>query len=398
MLSQKTIDIVKSTAPVLEVTGTEITTRFYKMLFDAHPELLNIFNHANQQQGRQQTALANTVYAAAQNIDKLEALLPAVKNIAHKHRSLGVKAEHYPIVGEFLLKAIKDVLKEDATDEILQAWGEAYGVIANVFISVENDMYNEAETKEGGWEDFKEFTIIKKVEESALITSFYLQPKDQSIVSSYLPGQYISIRVQIPGQEYTLNRQYSLSSAYTPEWYRISVKREAEHDPKGQVSTYLHDKIDVGDSLEVSAPAGDFYCDVNEPTPIALISGGVGVTPMYSMLASIADKNAARPVTFIHAARNKEVHAFAEEVTENMSKLENGKSYVVYEQDDANSELTGYLNADKLEKMIDQNSVCYVCGPVAFMESVIQSLVKIGIPTERINYEFFGPSLAIETK
>lgn len=397
MLSQKTIDIVKSTAPVLEVTGTEITTRFYKMLFDAHPELLNIFNHANQQQGRQQTALANTVYAAAQNIDKLEALLPAVKKIAHKHRSLGVKSEHYPIVGEFLLKAIKDVLKEDATDDILQAWGEAYGVIANVFISVEDDMYNEAETKEGGWEDFKEFTIIKKVEESELITSFYLQPKDQSIVSSYLPGQYISIRVQIPGQEYTLNRQYSLSSAYTPEWYRISVKREGDHDPKGQVSTYLHDKLDVGDSIEVSVPAGDFYCNVNEPTPIALISGGVGVTPMNSMLTSIADKNASRPVTFIHAARNKGVHAFAKEVTETMSKLENGKSYVVYEQDDANSEFTGYLNVDMLEKMMDQDSVCYICGPVPFMEGVIQSLVKIGIPTERIHYEFFGPALAIET-
>ncbi|NQD67191.1 nitric oxide dioxygenase, partial [Bacillus haikouensis] len=134
MLSQKTIDIVKSTAPVLEVKGTEITSVFYKNLFAAHPELLNIFNHVNQKKGRQQTALANTVYAAAQHIDQLEALLPAVKQIAHKHRSLGVKPEHYPIVGEHLLGAIKEVLGDAATDEIIQAWADAYGVIAGVFI------------------------------------------------------------------------------------------------------------------------------------------------------------------------------------------------------------------------------------------------------------------------
>ncbi|MEK1833223.1 globin domain-containing protein [Priestia megaterium] len=98
-------------------------------------------------------ALANTVYAAAQYIDRLETLLPVVKQIAHKHRSIGVKAEHYPIVGEFLLKAIKDVLKEAATDEIIEAWKEAYGAIADVFISVEQELYEEAEEK--GWKDYK---------------------------------------------------------------------------------------------------------------------------------------------------------------------------------------------------------------------------------------------------
>ncbi|MFP3359249.1 globin domain-containing protein, partial [Planococcus sp. SIMBA_143] len=142
------------------------------------PELLNIFNHANQKQGKQQQALANAVYAAAKNIDQLEAILPVVKQVAHKHRSLGVQPEHYPIVGEYLLKAIKDVLKDDATEEILQAWEEAYGVIANVFIEVEEEMYQDAAKQPGGWEQERIFVVDRKEQESDVIPSFYLKPLD----------------------------------------------------------------------------------------------------------------------------------------------------------------------------------------------------------------------------
>lgn len=256
MLSQKTIEIVKSTAPVLEIKGTEITSTFYKNLFNSHPELLNIFNHVNQKKGRQQTALANTVYAAAQNIDKLEGILPVVKQIAHKHRSLGVKPEHYPIVGEHLLQAIREVLGEAATDEIIEAWGEAYGVIAGVFINVEENMYQNA-----GYRDFKPFFVAKRVVESDCVTSFYLQPIEGGNVPGYKPGQYISVRVRIPGEEFTHIRQYSLSSAPMEKHFRISVKKETEHDPNGKVSTFLHDQVTEGSTIEVSAPAGDFYLE-----------------------------------------------------------------------------------------------------------------------------------------
>ncbi|MFD6442914.1 globin domain-containing protein, partial [Peribacillus sp. NPDC060186] len=213
MLSQKTIDIIKSTVPVLEVHGTTITTVFYKNLFEAYPELLNIFNHANQKKGRQQNALANTVLAAAKYIDQLETILPAVKQIAQKHRSLAVKPEHYPIVGEYLLGAIKEVLKDAATEEIINAWGEAYGVIADVFISIEKEMYDQASNQDGGWSDFKPFTVVEKVQESDVITSFYLKPANGDAVPSYLPGQYVTIRMEIQGERYLFNRQYSLSAA-----------------------------------------------------------------------------------------------------------------------------------------------------------------------------------------
>ncbi|MEA3322341.1 MAG: NO-inducible flavohemoprotein [Bacillota bacterium] len=402
MLSSSTIQIVKSTAPVLAVKGEEITTHFYKTLFTNHPELLNIFNHANQKKGRQQTALANTIYAAATYIDQLEVLLPAVKQIAHKHRSLAVKPEHYPIVGDHLLKAIKAVLGDAATDEIIAAWGEAYGVIADVFISVEKEMYEAAAQQTGGWEDFKNFEVVEKVEESELITSFYLKPSDGSTVPSFTPGQYITIRLSIPGEKNLFNRQYSLSDASNSEFFRISVKKELG-DPTGAVSNYLHEHVDVGNTIEVTAPAGDFILNTNQDTPVYLISGGVGITPMLSMLKTLAKEQSARPTTFIHAARNGSIHAFKDEVRETINMMENGKKLYVYENpSDEDVRLgafheQGYITENIFKAMnIEKDALYYVCGPVPFMKFIISMLGKLGVAEENINYEFFGPSIDIK--
>ena len=132
MLNQNTIDIIKSTVPVLKEHGVEITTTFYKRMFENNPEVKAMFNMAKQESGEQPKALAMAVLAAAQNIDNLEAILPAVQKMCKAHVNANVKPEHYPIVGENLLAAIK---------EVLNAWAEAYEVIAKVFIQIEKDMY-----------------------------------------------------------------------------------------------------------------------------------------------------------------------------------------------------------------------------------------------------------------
>ncbi|MEJ8546115.1 NO-inducible flavohemoprotein [Brevibacillus borstelensis] len=400
MLSQQTVRIIKSTVPVLEVHGKAITTRFYEMMFANHPELLNIFNHANQKQGRQQMALANAVYAAAAHIDNLEAILPAVKQIAHKHRSLGIKPEHYPIVGENLLAAIKNVLGEAATDEIINAWAEAYGVIADAFISVEEGMYQEAEGAEGGWRDFRDFVVVKKEEESAVITSFYLQPKDGGPLPPFQPGQYISVKMTIPGEAYTHIRQYSLSVSPGKEYYRISVKREdgEQERPAGIVSSYLHRHVKEGDVLPISAPAGDFLLDTQAETPVVLLSGGVGLTPMVSMLQTIVERQPKRQVAFIHAARNSLTHAMKEQVAEIARRHENVASYVLYsepteeDRECGGFDKEGYIDLPWLQAQLSDNQAdFYFCGPVPFMKSVYRALKEWGVPDERIHYEFFGP-------
>ena len=142
MLSSKTIEIIKSTVPALKEHGLEITTTFYKTMFENHPEVKEMFNMDKQESLAQPKALAMTVLAAAENIDRLEVLLPAVKKIGQVHVNSNVKPEHYPIVGKNLLIAIKEVLGDNATEEVIEAWSEAYDVIAKVFIDVETDIYN----------------------------------------------------------------------------------------------------------------------------------------------------------------------------------------------------------------------------------------------------------------
>lgn len=392
MLSEQTKAIIKSTVPVLEVHGTAITTTFYRNLFEAHPELLNIFNHANQAKGRQQAALANTVYAAALHIDKLEAILPAVVQIANKHVSLGVKAEHYPVVGEYLLKAIKEVLGDAATDEIINAWAEAYGVIADAFIGVENEMYTKMETQENGWTFFKDFTVARKEKESENITSFYLKPADGKNVPAYEAGQYITVRLAIPGEAYLFNRQYSLSQAAKPDEFRISVKRDADTDPNGRVSIFLHDEVNVGDQIEVSAPAGEFVLDAGKQSPVAFVSGGVGITPMMSMFETVATATPERPTAFLHAARNESLHAFDQDIQNYVATMPNATYKTLY-----SDRPQGYITREVLKEMVDVTGDVYVCGPVPFMESMIRELLALGMTEEQIHYEFFGPAIALQT-
>ncbi|WP_342555426.1 NO-inducible flavohemoprotein [Paenibacillus sp. FSL R7-0652] len=404
MLSQQTIDVIKSTVPVLEVHGEAITRHFYQTMFTAHPELLNIFNHANQKQGRQQAALANMVYTAAMHIDNLGAILPAVRQVAHKHRSLGIVPEQYRIVGTYLLQAIKDVLGDAATEEILTAWGDAYQVIADAFIGIEQEMYSEAANQTGGWDGFRLFQVAKKVQESEVITSFYLLPEDGKSISSYQPGQYISIRMQVPGQQFTQIRQYTLSDAPGKPYYRISVKREsgAPDRPDGVISNYLHDHITEGSLVELSAPAGDFTLDMEDQRPIVLVSGGVGLTPMISMLNALTESGDQRPVTFLHASPNGQAHAFRDHVNrlaQEHTHLMVHFCYTAPSDADLQNEFVyrqGYMDAAWLRQVIQEpDANYYLCGSAAFMRSVYAELLSIGAASDRIHYEFFGPKASL---
>lgn len=391
MLSKKTMDIVKSTAPVLAQHGKTITSVFYRNMFAAHPELLNIFNHANQARGRQQAALANTVYAAAEHIHDLSVILPAVKVIAHKHRALGVRAEHYPIVGEHLLGAIKEVLGDAATDDILKSWEEAYGVIADVFINMEAEMYEAAANTPGGWDGFRKFIVKDKVKESDNITSFYLVPEDGGAIPDYKPGQYINLRASVPGEEYLFNRQYSLSRAPTPDAFRISVKKETDNDPNGRFSVHLHDDVNVGDSLELTVPAGAFYLDLQSKSPVTLISGGVGITPLFSMLETLSKEDPGRSVSLIQCNRNRQVRPFAEQIQQAIERMSDAK-HVTYFSDEGD----GFLTAEQLKEHMVPDSDVFVCGPVPFLQHVLDLLADAGVPNDKVNFEFFGPTVNLE--
>ena len=143
MLDKETIDIIKSTVPTLKTHGMEITKTFYKNMFEQNPEVKPLFNMDKQESGEPPKALAMSILAAAQNIDNLSAIMPVVKRIGSIHCNAKVKPEHYPIVGKHLLGAIKEVLADEATEDIINAWAKAYEVLSEVFINNEKKIYAE---------------------------------------------------------------------------------------------------------------------------------------------------------------------------------------------------------------------------------------------------------------
>ncbi len=195
MLSDKTIEIVKSTAPLLAETGPSLTAHFYDRMFQHNPELKDVFNMSNQKTGDQREALFNAICAYATNIDNLPALLSAVEKIAHKHSSFLISAEQYAIVGKHLLATIDELFSPG--QEVLNAWGEAYQVLANVFIQREEQIYQENEKQSGGWRGLREFELVEKQQESNSVCSFTFEPTDGKPVCSYKPGQYLG-SISIP--------------------------------------------------------------------------------------------------------------------------------------------------------------------------------------------------------
>lgn len=394
MLSQHTITIVKSTAPVIANAGPAMTAHFYERMFRHNPELKDIFNLSHQHSGRQREALFNAVHAYAANIDNIEALLPAVEKIAHKHASFQITPAQYDIVGHHLLATIDELLSPG--QDVLDAWAEAYGVLAQVFINRENELYDRNANSAGGWRGTREFELAEKQRESDLITSFVFRPVDGAQVLPFRPGQYLGIHLKPEGFEHQEIRQYSLSSAPRTDCYRISVKRE----DGGKVSNYLHDELQVGDRVNLVPPAGDFYLQHTSGQPITLISAGVGLTPMLSMLESLLDHDA--PVNWLHAAENGRTHAFGNHVQQLADTHEHIRSTVWYREPVAEDRLqatfdfSGLMDLSEVrEQVSDPQMAFYFCGPLAFMQHVASQLKAMGVSTERMHYECFGPHKVI---
>src|SRR6195952_5230961 len=202
MLTETQHDTIRATVPVLRTHGEQISQVFYASLFDAHPELYNIFNPVNQINGRQQRSLAGSVLAYAANIDRLEALGGLVERITHKQGVLEVQKEHYPIVGHHLLGAIKSVLGDAATPAILDAWTAAYGQLADILQGREAEIYAAEASAPGGWNGFLPFRLEHREAKGAEITSFTLRPEDGRVLPPFLPGQYVSVKAQPPGYLY----------------------------------------------------------------------------------------------------------------------------------------------------------------------------------------------------
>jgi nitric oxide dioxygenase len=409
-MQQRHKDIVKATIPALQQYGEAITTAFYKTLFEEHPELLNIFNPASQQNGGQARSLAASILAYAAHIDRLDQLGGMVSRIAHKHASLEVQAEHYPIVGDHLLRAIRTVLGDAATPEIIEAWGAAYQQLATIMIGVEKDLYTQGHTQPGGWTGYQPLTVVRKVRESETITSFYLASPNDSLLPSFLPGQYLAINAQVADAPFQQIRQYSLSQIIGDgRTYRISVKRElapahiaaAEN---GLISNHLHNDVQVGDTVLAHIPQGDFTLRQSD-RPVVLLSGGVGITPAICMLHHLALHAPHRPVLFVYATLQGRHHAFREEKRVLVAANSHLRSITFYERPSESDRLgvdynyEGRISAETLVPHLPQQPAeFYYCGPLGFMNAVDSLLDSLNIPLSSRYSEAFAPDPSFATE
>ena len=401
MLRPETIEIIKQVTPAVAANAETITRRFYARMFAGDPQVQAYFNQAHQHSGGQQRALAGAICAYFAHIDNPAVLGSAIELIAQKHCSLGILPEHYPIVGKHLLAAIKDVMGDAATDEIIGAVAEAYGFLADVLIKREADVYRAQREAEGGWNGYRKFVVDRKEPESELVTSFYLRPADGGPIPEFQPGQYITVRVDLPGTP-TSPRNYSLSDRPGLGHYRISVKREpalAAGSPDGLVSNHLHDSVQVGDELEIGPPCGEFTtaAEAGSGRPIVLIAGGIGITPLLSMAKDLVLRDAGVPIYILQAARNSRVRAFADEIRA-LGERDGVTTHVVFDAplaDDHEAgrcDAVGVVDAEFLRRWAPyQEASFYFCGPRPFMRGVYSALKELGVGDDRIRFEFFGP-------
>ncbi|MEU4656461.1 globin domain-containing protein [Streptomyces sp. NPDC023723] len=394
MLSEQSVPVIRATLPAVGAAIDDITRLFYRKLFAAHPELLtDLFNRGNQANGEQQRALAGSIAAFAGLLverpdDRPDALL---SRIAHKHASLGITADQYKIVHRHLFAAIAEVLGDAVTPEVGAAWDEVYWLMANALIAVETRLYQEAEVAAGDVR--RPMEIVARHEETPDAVSFLLRPADGSPPRPFRPGQYVSVRTELPDGARQI-RQYSLSTAPgRPEW-RITVKRvRGAGGPDGEVSSWLHAHARTGDVLTVSAPFGDLALEQGD-RPLLLVSAGIGVTPMVSMLDHLVTTGSTRPVTVLHADRTAAGHAHRAEQLALVRALPDARLHLFYEElGDPAPESAAAGRADLGAVELPPGLTAYLCGPVPFMRAVRGDLLRRGVPAEAIHYEVFGPDL-----
>ncbi|NJR59629.1 MAG: oxidoreductase [Cyanobacteria bacterium CRU_2_1] len=243
------------------------------------------------------------------------------------------------------------------------------------------------------WKDWRNFVVIRKVKESEEITSFYLQPEDGGAIPNFQPGQFLTIKLDIPGQPRPVIRTYSLSDyAESGAYYRLSIKREpmpvGTNFMPGIASNFMHDRVQVGSIIPAKPPSGKFVLDPQKSLPAVLISNGVGITPMISMAKAATLLNPHRPIWFVHGAREGRFHAFRDEVATIAQQNPNLHVHVAYSRpqppDTGHYHSTGYVDTDLIRSLVQQDAEYFLCGSPAFMQSLREGLKAAGVPDSQV--------------
>jgi len=264
------------------------------------------------------------------------------------------------------------------------------------------------------WEGFREFWVQRrKIEDgNGSICSFYLAPIDGHPLPAFRPGQFLTFRLPIEDpvtrQTKTVVRCYSLSDRPRPDYYRVSIKRvpaPADHPevPPGTSSNFFHDQVREGSTLLVKAPSGHFHLMEDEPLPVVLIGGGIGITPMLSIINTLLEGGSQREVWLYYGVRNGAEQIMKKPLRELARMHGNFHLHVCYSNPNGD-EVAGvdYQHKGRVDIPLLRTTLklmryqFYVCGPKPMMESLVPGLEEWGVDTDDIHYESFGPASLIK--
>jgi ferredoxin-NADP reductase len=263
----------------------------------------------------------------------------------------------------------------------------------------------ERDRSELSWNGVRKFYIERKVEEAKDVCSFYLKPHDGKSLAPFLPGQYLTFQLRIPGQPKSVVRCYSLSDSPTEhDYYRVTIKRldpppKAPDAPPGLSSNFFHRQLNEGDILDVKAPGGHFYLDQTSDKPVVLIGGGVGLTPVLSMLNTIVGSGSRRETWFFYGVTNRNDHAMYEHLNAIRKAHNNVRIVVCYSRpsedcvEGRDYDHAGFVGIDLFKKLLPSNNYeFYICGPPPMMDAITNGLSEWGVPDDTVHFEAFGPA------
>lgn len=263
---------------------------------------------------------------------------------------------------------------------------------------------------QAAWNGYRKFVVDRRVVEADGICSFYLVPHDNKHLPEFKPGQYLTFQIECPGQPKPLVRCYSLSSAPDEKHYRVTIKRvpaprDVAEAPPGLISNHFHDHVTEGAILDVKAPSGNFVLDLSDQRPVVLIGGGVGITPLLSMIDTVGRLPSEREVWLFNGVRNGREHAMREhlrDLAHRRDMMHVVTCYSAPREDEVKGrdfDESGHLNVDVLRKYLrdreglpTNNYVFYICGPPPMMKTLLPQLQAWGVPKHDIHTEAFGPA------
>ena len=267
-----------------------------------------------------------------------------------------------------------------------------------------NAIRHQQQLSTAAWNGVRKFVVDRKVHEADDICSFYLRPHDGKPLPSFKPGQYLTFHLDVPERDRPLIRCYSLSDSPRSDYYRVSIKRvppprDRPDAPPGIGSNFFHDHVEEGSILDVKAPGGHFALDLSDTRPAVLIGGGVGITPMLSMIGAVADSQSDREVWLFYGVRCGSEQMCKQPLAELSRQHENLRVVVCYSlpsQDDVEGlDYTeqGHVGLAVLSRYLPSNNYqFYICGPPPMMKTLLPDLIEWGVPKEHIHTEAFGPA------